>query len=272
MVSFFKRAGARYVPTELASSPWAAGQVSGTALCGLLARQAETHDPGTGFIPGRFTVDLFRPVVAEPIELRSEVVRDGSRVRVVDVSIMQREQLRVRATLMYLSVSAQSPGQVWQPVRQLPVPEQGEWNPLRFKSGELEWTGDLTAGMNGERKCVWHDVVPLVEGEVNSPFQMAAYVADTTNLVCNWGTDGIGYINCDTTLAISRLPVGSEIGLQAQEHLATGGVAIAAATLYDRSGPLGVCVATGVSNVRRVDPASYAAEVAASADEAALNS
>ncbi|MCU1647866.1 MAG: thioesterase family protein [Nocardia sp.] len=267
MVAFFNMVDGCYVATDLAASPWAPSQVSGTALCGLLAREAETRSPGAAFIPGRFTVDLFRPVLAEPIQLRSEVVRDGTRVRVVDVSIVQHDQVRARATLMYLAVAERSPGQVWQPVRQLPAPERtAEWNPLLFKSGSQNWTGDFGSGQNDERKCVWHDVLPLVEGEPNSPFQLAAYVADTTSMVCNWGTEGIGYINCDVTVTLSRLPEGPEVGLQALEQVSADGVAIAAATMYDRTGPLGVSVATGVSNVRRrVDPAVFAAELSSSA-------
>ncbi|MEV6095417.1 acyl-CoA thioesterase domain-containing protein [Nocardia sp. NPDC051981] len=262
MVAFFDMVGGRYAPTEIAVSPWAPNQVSGTAVSGLLAREAETHSPGGAFLPGRFTVDLFRPVLAEPIELCSEVVRDGRRVRVVDVSAVQQDQVRVRATLMFLAAGEPAPGAVWQPVRQLPVPEPStEWHPLRFKSGALDWTGDFLTGQNSERKCMWHDMAPLVEGEPNSPFQLAAYVADTTNMVCNWGTAGIGYINCDVTLTLSRLPVGPEVGLQAQDQVTGDGVAIAAATLYDRTGPLGVSVTTTISNVRQaVDPAAFAAE------------
>ncbi|MGW4118232.1 acyl-CoA thioesterase domain-containing protein [Nocardia sp. NPDC004711] len=267
MAAFFESVGGQYVATEWAVSPWAPSQVAGTAVCGLLAREAETHNPGTLFVPARFTVDLFRPVVYEPIRFRSEVVRDGRRVRVVDVALEQAGEVRVRATLMYLAAGEQSPGQVWQPDRQFAAPPpSAEWNPIQFKFGEQDWTGDFAAGLNGDRKSVWHDVAPMVEGESNSPLQMAAYAADTTSMLCNWGSAGIGYINCDVTLTLSRLPESSEVGLQAQERITAGGIAIAAATLYDRSGPLGVSVASGISNTRRaVDPAAFAAEVSATA-------
>ncbi|WP_433204110.1 acyl-CoA thioesterase domain-containing protein [Nocardia sp. CA-107356] len=254
----------RYRATGLAVSPWAPTQVGGTAVCGLLARQAETHCPGTAFIPARFTVDLFRPVLDEPIRLHSEVVRDGRRVRVIDASIVQHDQVRARATVMYLAVTEQPPGQVWRAERQLPTPvrklDGAEGDPPLFKSGDFDWTGDFASGQNSERKCAWHDIPSLVDGEPNSPFQLAAYVADATNMVCNWGTEGVGYINCDVTMTLSRLPEGPEVGLQAQDHVAADGVAIAAATMYDRTGPLGMSVVTGISNaLRQVDLAAFAA-------------
>ncbi|MFC7448947.1 acyl-CoA thioesterase domain-containing protein [Rhodococcus daqingensis] len=263
MVAFFTVVDGRYLATEWSVSPWAPTQVGGTAVCGLLARQLETHCPGVGFIPARFTVDLFRPVLNEPIALHSEVVRDGKRVRVVDASIVQHDQVRARATVMYLAGAQPPPGQVWQAEQQLPVPAQklegADGDPPLFKSGEFEWTGDFASGQNSERKCAWHNLAFLVEGEPMSPFQRAAFVGDATNLVCNWGTEGVGYINCDMTVTLSRLPEGRELGLQAQDHLAAGGIAIATATMYDRIGALGTCVVTGVSNARRqVDMAAFA--------------
>ncbi|NMM92254.1 hypothetical protein B2J88_49825, partial [Rhodococcus sp. SRB_17] len=71
------------------------------------------------------------------------------------------------------------------------------------------------------------------------------------NLVCHWGSEGAGYINADMTLTLSRLPLGYELGLRADNTIATEGISIGTATLYDRTGPLGTCVVTAVSNARR---------------------
>ncbi|NNH68515.1 thioesterase family protein [Nocardia uniformis] len=265
MVAFFTKVDDYYLATEMMVSPWAANQIGGTGVCGLLARELEGHSPGVGFIPARFTVDLFRPVLNEPIRLRSEVVRDGNRVRVIDATIVQRDQVRARASVMYLTVAEQPPGEVWQATRELPVPEQRlmgvHGDPPLFKSGELEWTGDFAASQNGERKCVWHNLPELVEGEPITAFQRAGFIGDSTNLVCNWGTEGVGYINTDVTVTLSRLPAGAEVGLRALDQVAANGIAVATATMYDRSGPLGTCIVTGISNARRqVDLAAFADE------------
>lgn len=91
----------------------------------------------------------------------------------------------------------------------------------------------------------------LVAGEPLSPFQHAALVGDTTNHVCHWGSAGAGYINTDMTLTLSRLPIGHEIGLRADNAIAAEGISIGTATLYDRRGPLGTCIVTTLSNARR---------------------
>ncbi|QLY34459.1 thioesterase family protein [Nocardia huaxiensis] len=251
--------------TDFAVSAWSRSQIAGTSVCALLARGLETHTPGPGFIPARFTTDLFRPVLTDPIELRTAVVRDGNRVRVVDAEIIQHGEIRSRATVMYLAVADQPPGEVWQPTHTLPVPDRRldspEGNPPLFKSGDLEWTGDFASGVNSERKCAWHNVPPVVAGDPVTPFQRAAFVGDTTNLVCNWGTAGVGYINSDVTVTLTRLPEGPELGIQARDHFSANGIATASATLYDRTGPLGTSLVNGISNARRqVDLAAFAEE------------
>jgi acyl-CoA thioesterase len=73
-------------------------------------------------------------------------------------------------------------------------------------------------------------------------------VAEATSLVTNLGTQGIGYINGDLTVGLSRLPVGEWIGVQADSHWAEDGVAVGTATLFDRSGAFGSGMTTAVAN------------------------
>ncbi|WP_067717288.1 acyl-CoA thioesterase domain-containing protein [Nocardia yamanashiensis] len=263
MVAFFTPVDGSLVPTAMSVSAWSPTNLAGTAVCGLLARELEIHGPAADFIPARFTVDLFRPVLNEPITLRGEVVRDGTRVRVVDAALVQRDEVRARASVMYLAVGEQPPGEVWQAGHDLPVPEYVLDSPYgeapHFKSGDQGWTPDFGSGANNLRKAVWQNLPALVEGEPLTPFQRAAFVADCTNMVCNWGTAGVGFINSDVTLTLARLPIGHEVGLHAQDHISAAGVMVATATLYDRTGPLGATVITGLSNARRqVDLAAFA--------------
>lgn len=255
MLAFFSREDDGFVAGDFAVSRWSPNQIAGPAVCGLLARELETHCPAPGFIPARLTVDLFRPVLTEPITVHSTIVRDGTRVRVADAWIVQHDEVRVRASVMYLAAAQPPPGRIWQAEAALPVPEdrlnEPAGQPPLFKCGDGDWTGDFAAAQNGERKSMWQNLPPLVDGEAIAPFQRAAFLADTTNLVCNWGTEGVGYINSDVTLTLSRLPIGPEVGLQAQDHISADGIAVGTATLYDRAGRLGTCVVTGLANTRR---------------------
>lgn len=189
------------------------------------------------------------------------MVRAGNRIRVVDTQIVQQGKVRSRATAQFLTYSQPPPGQVWQPEQDYPVPEKSLDHPEGslplFKSGDSDWTHDFTSGVNPYRKSTWVNVPPLLHGHPITPFERTAFVADFTNVISNWGTDGVGYINTDVTMALCRLPEGHELGMQAQDHITTDGVAVSTTTLYDRSGPLGTCTTTALSNsLRQVDVAS----------------
>lgn len=261
MFAFFTKEGAQYLPTPIAMSSWSPTQVSGPAICGLLARELDTRSPGPEFVPARFTVDLFRPVGDDPATLRSTVVREGKRICVADAELLQRGEVHSRATVVYLRTGETPEGQLWQPGRELPVPDTPDTetgaHPL-FKSGDGAWTKDFAATQNGARKAMWQNMLPVVAGEPVTPFQRAGMAADAASLMSNWGTAGIGYINSDVTLTLARLPEGPGIGLIAQDEVAAAGISVGAVTVYDRSGALGAAVVTALSNARRqVDMRRY---------------
>ena len=73
-------------------------------------------------------------------------------------------------------------------------------------------------------------------------------VAEGTSLVTNLGTKGIGYINGDLTVALSRLPLDNWIGIQGDSHWASDGIAVGTATLFDHQGAFGSGMVTAVAN------------------------
>lgn len=254
VLGFFTRQGEEFLPTELSVSWWAPNQLSGVPVCGLLGLGLEQHCP-EGFVPARMTVDLYQPVFDAPTRVRTELVRRGSRIVVADAWLVQDGQDRVRASAVFLRTGEQPPGAVWSPTLELPVPPEGCLSPdgarPLFKSGDGEWTGDFAVTQNAERKASWHSMPPLISDEPMTPFQRAAITADTANQVCHWGTAGAGYINADVTLTLSRLPVGYEVGMKADNVYAESGISIGTAVMYDRSGPLGTCTVATLSNARR---------------------
>ncbi|WP_280456487.1 acyl-CoA thioesterase domain-containing protein [Nocardia carnea] len=255
MLAFYTREGEHFLPTRMAISSWSPTQVSGPAICGLLARELETRAPGAEFVPARLTVDLFSPVGDEPTTVRSTLVREGKRICVADAELIQRDEVRSRATVVYLRTGEIPAGELWQPGRDLLVPDvpdesEAGAHPL-FKSGDREWTRDFGATQNADRKAIWQNMLPVVAGESPTPFQRVAMAGDAASFMSNWGSAGIGYINSDVTLTLARLPIGPGIGVLAQDHVAAAGISVGTVSLYDRSGPLGTAVVTAVSNVRR---------------------
>ena len=57
----------------------------GRVVVGLLAHVIEQRHGGDDFVPARLTVDMFRlPDVMTPVEVKTKLVRDGLRIRVIE--------------------------------------------------------------------------------------------------------------------------------------------------------------------------------------------
>ncbi|MFC9360862.1 acyl-CoA thioesterase domain-containing protein [Rhodococcus sp. NPDC057014] len=254
---YFAREGSGYEPMAAAVSGWSADMVAGPAALGLLAHVLDGRYGDDKFFPARLTADLFRPVRMCRTDVRSRIIRWGNRIRLVESELIQSGESVARATVVSYRRSANATGDHWVDPRvpQPPSPAEHPGERLIGTSGEnAEW-GPLPQGgpawRTSDRKRIWTTEWSVIEGEATTPFVRAAMVADLTNLVTNMGTDGIGYINGDVTLALTRLPEGSELGLEADSHRACNGVAVGSATMFDRRGSLGICTVSAIENGRR---------------------
>lgn len=254
---FFARAGSGYEPRAAAISGWAADMVSGPAVLGLLAHAIEGEYKQDEFFATRVTADLFRPVRMGRIDVRSRIIRWGNRIRLVEAELIQSDEAVARATVAFYRKSRNAAGAHWVDSRvpQPPSPAEHVGERLIGTSGENSDWGPLPHGgpawRTSDRKRIWTTGWSVIAGEATTPFVRAAMIADLTNLVTNMGTEGIGYINGDVTLALTRLPEGIELGLEADSHRACDGVAVGSATMFDRDGPLGICTVSAIENDRR---------------------
>jgi hypothetical protein len=111
-IAFFTHQGDTLVPTPLACSMWSDDQMHGVALSGALARAAEACLATAGrtdLRPARWTVDLFKPARMVPCSFATEVVREGSRICLVDVTMTQEGRRVARASPSHLPDSHSPP-------------------------------------------------------------------------------------------------------------------------------------------------------------------
>ena len=259
--SFFVFDNGVYTPTDLAQSAWSDDMINGPAVVGALARELESDHGVEGFQPARLTVDLFAPVRMTPLRVRTEAVREGRRIRVADAHIVQGDDDTpvARASFVQLRRGEQPPGEIWHSDRVIEVPPQhavDELGPFEFPvfdsdSSQQRWTTTMGAHQGPGRKRYWHHPLDVVDVEIGTPFQKAAVLAETTSLMTNWGSEGIGFINTDLTLSLSRLPVSNDLGIEADNHISHDGVGIGTATLFDREGVFGVGTVVALSNAKR---------------------
>lgn len=262
-LSFFTRDATSDVlsPTRLACSSWSTNHLHGVAVAGALARAAESVLGGLDrddLRPARMTVDLFRPAAMAPCRFVTEVVREGPRLCLVDVTLLQDDERVARAGFLFLKAAGSAPGAVWSPgAADRPVPPPEDVAPVSdeprvpFVHSEAGWSQRLSEHQNASHKESWNSAVPVVAGEPLTPFQAVASTADGATLVTNWGAGGVEHINTDITLALAREPRGVEIGLSALDRIEADGIAVGTATVFDRHGVLGTVVLTSIANTAR---------------------
>ncbi|MGW0035241.1 acyl-CoA thioesterase domain-containing protein [Gordonia sp. NPDC003376] len=266
-LAFFRpESDGRVLPTAFSHSLWAPGTLNGPAVCAIAAHHTEVEFTETGFRPARFTIDMFRAARDLPTSMRSRLVRSGGRIRVAEVDVFQHaadgeEVLAARATTVYLRESQNPPGRRWtrpdSAVSFVPPAETTDDRRPFFATDPADapfggpvgdWSRDIGAHQTATRKRLWASAAPAVAGQPLTPFVQAAISAESTSLVCNWGSTGIGFINCDLTMALSRLPRGPRIGVEADTHTEHDGISVSTAGLYDVDGMFGTGMVTAVNN------------------------
>ncbi|WP_282779266.1 acyl-CoA thioesterase domain-containing protein [Nocardia sp. CC201C] len=255
MLAFFKHVGNEFIPLPFAASQWSRQTVNGTAVTGLATWALERDRGADDMHPHRLTVDLLRQPRFEPMMVRTLPIHAGKTVRIVDVEIEQGAVIVARASLVLTRTSANPPGTRWAPAQRaydIPsdelLPPEGPgivWGSDAHPGG---WSAAMADHQNDSRKRLWVRQAAVVDGADPTPFVRAAMAAELANTLTSWGDTGIGFINHDITMCLARLPVGVEIGLEAENHLAVNGIAAGTATLFDRAGAIGTCVAGSIAN------------------------
>ncbi|MBH0781512.1 acyl-CoA thioesterase domain-containing protein [Nocardia bovistercoris] len=255
-MAFFERTPVGFEPLAYSASAWSPDMVNGPAVCGLLARTLELEFGAPEFTPVRLTVDLFRPVQRRTSEVRTVEVRSGNRIRVADAELVQDGEVKARATAVFLRRSQQPPGELWTRA-ELPAPPPEELSdppgrPLWGSDDHPDgWTGDLSEHQNASRKRCWQTPLPTVLGEPLTPFAAVATIAEAASLMTNWSTAGVGFINADLTIALTRPVRGTAIGVEGDSHFSEHGISVGSATLFDREGAFGTAMVTALANAER---------------------
>jgi len=264
--ALFRAENGDLVPQDIARSLWKADQMHGVATSGALGRAVElaVRDAGRDDLrPARFTVDLFKAPSMQPCRTETTIVRDGSRLMLVDATLVQGGVAVARASGLFLKPTENPEGRVWRPA-EVPAPPPLEVAAVSDEprvpifASDVGWSQDFGEHQNAGRKATWQTTLAVVVGEEPTPFQGLCGAADSTSMVVNWGDRGVQFINTDVTLAISRVPVSREIGLSATNWVAHDGIAVGTTTVYDREGVIGTSTVSSLSNARRaVDFAAH---------------
>jgi acyl-Coa thioesterase superfamily protein/acyl-CoA thioesterase superfamily protein len=240
---FFTRDRDAFIPNRIANGPWDPNSLHGRVVIGLLGFVIEQRHGAKDLVPARLTVDMFRLPTMAPIEVKSRIVRDGLRIRVVEAEFFSGGISMARASCQLLRQTESPPGQVWSPPNwDAPAPSEiaAPIDPRLGMNGKWIIRPIVGAmGTVGPRRLWMSEARDLVEGVPLTPFVRVAVAADFASPFANAGDQGLGYINSDVTIYLHRLPVTQWIGFEVVNHHATNGVAIGECWLYDEQGPIG---------------------------------
>jgi hypothetical protein len=102
-LALFVRDGDRYVATELAQGAWDPRHANGGSTLALLAHCLDDVPTLVPMTLGRLTADLVRPLpLGRPLTVTTTVAREGRKIQVVDVHLVQDDVLVARASALRL--------------------------------------------------------------------------------------------------------------------------------------------------------------------------
>ena len=254
MESLFHRDGELFVPSDAAGGPWHPELLHGGAVSGLMTFAVlEALSPWPEFRLARITVDMMRPVPKAPLAVSSRLVRDGGRVKLLEVQISAGERVLTLARAV-----AQRPAPAPLPdyaPRPEPAPEGPEGIAEEGIQDMLDAKGlDIPTGFHtrvvlrpltpfderGQGTCWIHVPLNVVAGEPVSPLMHLGMVADLGNGVgqLNYG-NAVGTINVDISLHLFRHPRSTWVCLESGARAEPDGMGVVNSRVFDEQGLIG---------------------------------
>lgn len=247
MEAIYKLDGNVAETRQWAGGPWSPDQQHGSAPAALVAHIAEKIPAAQPMRVARITLDLLRPVPVAPLEISTEVVREGRKIQVCAVHLRHRGTEVARATVLKvraLDVDLPPIAAIAPPP--LPLPKPGHVENPRTAGTSPFVTGISMQEVKGAflvpgSAAVWIRADrPVIEGEPMTPLMRAAVASDFCNGVSSvldfrrWT-----FVNGDLTISLARTPVGEWILLDAESWMGPNGAGIAFGSLADEQGYFG---------------------------------
>jgi Thioesterase-like superfamily len=246
---FTRSADDRFIPSEHARGPWDPDALHGGAPAALMTREFERVEPGSRLAIARLSFEFLKPIRFEPLELSTQIVREGRRVQELSAQLRAGSELICTASALRIQpVPEELPRNGPEPAEAMPGPEQGTVQSFALNDStaaslattgmEMSWLNDPWALGPGR---VWmRPRHPFLPEDPATPLMRLAGAADFGNgLSAELPFDEFLFINADLTIHLWRLPVGEWIGLDGRTLLQQGGMGTAESVLHDLDGPVG---------------------------------
>jgi len=245
--SFFEAAGSgTFRATEATAGPWSADAQHGGPPSALAARELERHEPDENMRLARVAVDILRPVPVGLLTTRTQTLRPGKRVALLETVLESGGQPVLVARGWRIAKLTDAPVVT----RAAAVPELPAAAKVpRFPGGNvagylshIEWRFE-TGNFDEPGPCkTWaRPRIPLLPGEEISPMSRTLLLADSGSGVSMTLDPRIYiFINVDLTVILHRDPAGEWLLLDAATTMGGTGTGLAETRLSDFAGEVGV--------------------------------
>jgi acyl-coenzyme A thioesterase PaaI-like protein len=264
--SLFVPEGDRFLPLAHTGAGWTQAMLHGGPVAALLAHAVERERSDPALLPARLTVDLLRPVRQAPLALRTQVARDGRRIKLIDAFVLDGETVVARASGLLLrrdTEREQSQTLATKPA----IPRWQDAPQQHWKKGARD-PNVFHQAVDVRRINDWHRGEPLLAWvripftllpeRPLTPFERAATLADFANSMGMMSQQGFprAYINADLTLSLVRELEGEWTCLEIVARADRSGVATSLANYHDERGFAGHALVSCLDNVlpERVKP------------------
>ena len=245
MDSFFiKESNDLFIPTEFSRGPWDMRFQHGGPPAALLGRAVDRDDDKQ---VAQISLDILRPVPVSPLTVKTNVVRPGKRVELIEAAlisdghpVMRAKAWRVRKADVDLDTNERPTPH--------PGPDEGHAPSAYFTETQendylhaMEWRFIQSEFLEPGPAIAWLRMrIPLVDGEEPSPLVRVLMAADSASGVSSeLDPSKWLFINPDLNVALDRMPEDEWICLDARTVVQPHGVGLAVATVYDLRGEIG---------------------------------
>jgi hypothetical protein len=248
----YRVSGTRAYASASAGGPWNPSLQHGGAPAALVAWIVESFPSAVPMQVARLTVNLLKPVPILPLDISTELVRDGRKVQTILVRLSSEGKDYVRAVgVQVREQKFELPSSAALPARSLPGPEAGNPATDRHTLQNPFLEGISMQVVEGGFRApgpasVWYRIDrPILERIQTSPLMRASIVSDFTNGSSSvLSYDEWTFLNADLTVNLARQPIGEWILSQSTSWIGPQGMGVAFATLSDRHGVFGRCAQT----------------------------
>ena len=236
----------RFSSTEHTSGPWDPSLQHAGPPSALLARLIEQEPSPWPAVVTRMSVDILGPVPVAELTARTEVLRSGRSIELVEAELAYEGRVAIRARAWKVrrqelelpplpTEHDEPPGETvpYFPDAATPLPDRwvaGYLQAMEWREAHGAWGPPGPAAVWGRMRY------PLVPDEEPTGLQRVMTLADSGNGVSYvLPMDSWFFINPDLTVHLEAEPTGEWMCLDARTRVDAAGFGLASSRLFDRS-------------------------------------